>query len=67
MSSNWIPTSEAVKISGYNAEHLRRLVRSGEINARKFGSVWQINRRSLEQYLEQAGEQKDKRWGPRSG
>jgi excisionase family DNA binding protein len=66
MSTKWIPTSEAAKESGYNAEHLRRLVRNGEIKAQKFGSVWQIDRVSLFQYLEQAGNKRDKRWGPRS-
>ncbi len=66
MTTNWIPTTEASKKSGYNAEHLRRLVRNGEIKARKFGFVWQINRKSLDHYLEQASKKKDKRWGPKS-
>jgi hypothetical protein len=67
MNEDWIPTSEATNISGYNAEHLRRLMRSGVIKARKFGSVWQVSKKSLKQYLNLVEIKKDKRWGPRSG
>jgi len=44
---DWIPTAEAMRLTGYNAEYLRRLIRQGKVVARKFGSVWQVDRASL--------------------
>lgn len=61
--TDWITTQEAVRLSGYNPDHLRRLIRAGEIKARKFGIVWQVDRLSLLVYARKAGNAKDKRWG----
>lgn len=65
MEEDWITTEEAVELTGYNPLHIRRLVRAGKINGRKFGSVWQISRLSLLDYLKSATKSKDKRWGPK--
>jgi len=59
----WITTSEAVTISGYHPDHLRRLSRDGYITARKFGIVWQVERKSLLDYLQMAQQSGDKRRG----
>ncbi|MBK9050862.1 MAG: helix-turn-helix domain-containing protein [Chloroflexi bacterium] len=64
MAEEWITSKEAVELSGYHPDHLRRLIRAGEINGRKFGIVWQISRESLLAYLKQAEESTDKRRGP---
>ncbi len=56
--AEWITTAEAAKVSGYHPEHIRRLVKSKKVKAQKFGEVWQIDRRSLLEYVrksEQAG------------
>jgi excisionase family DNA binding protein len=64
--SDWITTTEAIRLTGYNAEYIRRLVRSKKIVARKFGTLWQIDRKSLLSYLKTGRQSEDKRHGPRS-
>jgi hypothetical protein len=54
-----------MRLTGYNAEYLRRLIRQGKVVARKFGSVWQVDRASLLAYHKAAGASDDKRRGPR--
>ncbi|MEM7334750.1 MAG: helix-turn-helix domain-containing protein [Chloroflexota bacterium] len=63
--TEWITTAQAAKISGYHLIHLRRLLRAGEIEGQKFGTVWQVSKQSLETYLETAVNSNDKRWGPK--
>ncbi len=63
--TDWIPTDEAMRPTGYNAEYLRRLIRQGKVKAQKFGAVWQISRSSLLAYRENAQSTEDKRRGPR--
>ena len=65
MADEWITSAEAAELSGYHPEHLRRLVREGRIKARKFGIVWQIDRKSLLAYLEEAEKSDDRRRGPK--
>jgi hypothetical protein len=64
MIDDWITTREAVEISGYHPDHLRRLIRAGDVEARKFGIVWQVSRQSLLSYLKDAQDSTDKRRGP---
>lgn len=64
MTDDWITTREAVELSGYHPDHLRRLIRAGDIEARKFGIVWQVSRQSLLSYLKDAQGSTDKRRGP---
>jgi excisionase family DNA binding protein len=66
MSPDWITTAEAVELSGYHVNHIRRLIRRGHIDAQKFGPVWQISRSSLIRYIRKAESSKDKRWGPKT-
>lgn len=51
--SDWIPTSEAAKLSGYSGYHIRELIHEGKVKAQKFGEVWQVSRKSLLAYLRQ--------------
>lgn len=51
----WITTAEAKSLTGYNAEHIRRLVRSGKVKAKKWGKEWMIEKNSLLAYLESEG------------
>lgn len=46
----WMTVQEAAKLTGYHAEYLRILIREGKLNARKFGTVWAINKSSLLTY-----------------
>jgi excisionase family DNA binding protein len=65
MADDWITTREAVELSGYHPYHLRRLIREGKINSRKFGTIWQVSRESLLKYLQEAQKSSDKRRGPK--
>ena len=55
MPDKWITTSEALALTGYNAEHIRRLVRSEKVKARKWGKEWMVDRESLLAYLKTEG------------
>jgi excisionase family DNA binding protein len=60
----WITVNEAAKISGYNEEHITRLIRDGKIRAQKFSIVWQVSRASLLAYIEKTEKMGNKR-GPK--
>ncbi len=57
----WLTVNEAAKLSGYNADHLRELIRDGKIKARKFSIVWMVSRESLLEYLKKAQAMGEKR------
>ena len=61
----FITVQAAAEISGYNAQYLRRLLRTGKLENIKIGQVWLIKIGSLESYLQQNGLVKDHRWGPK--
>ena len=63
-SVEWLTVGEAVKSSGYNADHLREVIREGKIEARKFSIVWMVNRDSLLAYLAKQEKSGSKR-GPK--
>ncbi len=65
--ADWISVEEAVEVSGYNAGHIRRLIREGQIQAEKKGLMWWIDQKSLMDYLKEAKKSEDQRRGPRSG
>lgn len=65
MPVSWITVNEGVQLSGYHADHLRRLIRSGEIAAVKKGNAWWVDRDSLLAYIEAARESEDSRRGPK--
>ncbi len=61
----WLTTQQAAELAGYHPERIRELVRSGKVEARKFGPVWQIDRVSLLAYVRNAAKQGKKR-GPKT-
>ena len=61
--AEWITTAEAAQLSGYHVNHIRRLIRAGEIRAQKFGTTLQVDRRSLLAYIKAAEKSTDKRRG----
>jgi len=61
----WITTAEAAQISGYHLNHVRRLLKAGDLQGRKWGSAWMVNRKSLNNYLYKMGEKGGKR-GPKT-
>jgi len=55
----------ATKITGYNAQYLRRLLRSEKLQGTKIGQLWLIKLKSLEGYLQQVEHSTDQRLGPK--
>jgi Helix-turn-helix domain len=64
-NDEWITVSQAANLSGYNEEHIRRLLREGLIHGRKFGIVWQVRHSSMTAYLKKAQVSEDRRHGPK--
>jgi excisionase family DNA binding protein len=61
----WLTINQAAELSGYHPDHIRRIVRKGEIEARKFGPVWAVNHESLISYVHRMELLGEKR-GPKS-
>ncbi|MBC7879584.1 MAG: helix-turn-helix domain-containing protein [Anaerolineales bacterium] len=64
-NQEWLTVNEAAELSGYNADHLRELIREGKIKAQKFSIVWMVDRKSLLAYKMKAQASGEKR-GPKS-
>lgn len=45
--TQWLSAKEAAEIARYHIEHMRRLIRIGEITGRKIITLLQVNRESL--------------------
>ncbi len=56
----WLTTAQAARLTGYNLEYIRRLIRTKKIRAEKWGRDWMIRQASLLGY-----EEKEERRGPR--
>ena len=63
--SDWLSTQEAAKMAGYHPHNILRLIKNNEIEARKWGNSWMIQRESLRQYLLKIEAQGKKR-GPKT-
>lgn len=61
---DWLTTTEAAEMAGYHPDHIRRLIRAGEITARKWGAAWMVDRHSLLEYLNRIETQGQRR-GPK--
>ena len=51
LMEQWITLVEAVKLSGYNSVHLRRLLRAGDVAGKKVSIVWLVDRQDLLRYM----------------
>lgn len=58
---DWLTTYEAVQISGYELDYIRKLVRAKKITGRKWGQSWQVSRKSLQDFLKGREQQGGKR------
>ena len=61
MADDWITIQQAVASSGYHAEHIRKMIRAKRIKAQKFGTFWQISRKSLSAYVQDQKDRGEKR------
>lgn len=50
----WLTTFQAADLSGYHSNYIRKLLREGKVQGRKWGLSWQVNRISLLTFLEKA-------------
>ncbi|GER78946.1 helix-turn-helix domain-containing protein [Chloroflexi bacterium CFX6] len=65
---DWLTTYEAARVSGYNPDYIRQLIRSQKVRGRKWGLSWQVSRRSLEEYVKKAEKLGERRGAkPRPG
>jgi excisionase family DNA binding protein len=60
----WLTTYEAARITNYDPDYIRKLVRAKKIKARKWGQSWQVHRDSLFEYLKKTEMLGDRR-GPK--
>jgi len=51
---DWLTTYEAARISGYNPDYIRQLIRARRLIGRKWGLSWQVQRNSLQEYVKNA-------------
>ena len=58
---DWLTTYEAVRLSGYELDYIRKLVRAKKIVGRKWGQSWQVSRTSLLEFLKSKEQQGQKR------
>jgi excisionase family DNA binding protein len=65
-SDEWLTTEQAAELSGYHVNYLRKLIRRGDIQARKLSFLWLVHRQSLLDYMAQAEQSDDKRRGPKT-
>ncbi len=62
---NCISVKAAAFHSGYNVQYLRRLLRDGRLSGMKLGQTWLLDKIGFEDYLENAHQACDKRFGPK--
>ena len=60
-----ITVQAAAKVTGYNIQYLRRILRSGALKGVKIGQMWLIEMEALETYLQHVETTSDRRCGPR--
>jgi hypothetical protein len=59
--TDWITTDDAVQLSGYNANYLRILIRTGKVKGEKWARSWQVSESSLRAYLKETATHGQKR------
>jgi excisionase family DNA binding protein len=64
-NDEWLTVRESARLTGYHEEYVRLLIREGKVVARKFGSVWAVNKPSILKYLKSAENSLDRRNGPK--
>jgi len=58
---DWLTTYEATRVSGYELDYIRKLIRAQKIMGRKWGQSWQVSRQSLLKFIEDRKKQGEKR------
>ncbi len=50
---DFVTTEEAARILQFHVEHVRRLLREGDLQGEKIGTAWLVLKKSVEDYQEQ--------------
>ena len=50
---DFITTEDAAHILNFHVEHVRRLLREGDLKGEKIGTAWLVLKKSVEEYQEQ--------------
>ena len=66
VTEDYITVKTASKFSGYNEQYLRRILREGIFKTRKIGQIWLIDHSEFVNYLSEATQATDKRFGPQT-
>lgn len=64
----YVSAKRAAALTGFSEQYITSLARAGKVVARRLndpGGVWLIDKRSLLQYAEQAGRDRNGRFGAR--
>ena len=61
---DYITVKTAAELSGYNQQYLRRLLRRDILKSKRIGQLWLIERHGFVDYLKDAEQSTDKRFGP---
>lgn len=51
-SEEWLSIADAARLTNYNPESIRRLIRQGKIKAKKVVIVWLVEKQSLLDYVD---------------
>lgn len=65
VAEGWITTDDAAALTGYARATVRRLVGQGQVEARKVGRDWLVNRESLLAYrgrMDELGNERHNPW-----
>jgi len=66
ISGEYLTVRSAAEISGYNQQYIRRLLRKGVFRTIKIGQFWLIDHSVFVNYMSEATQAKDKRFGPQA-
>jgi excisionase family DNA binding protein len=64
ISGQYLTVQTAADATGYNAQYLRRLLRTGKLEGLRVAQVWLIRLEGLQVYLERMQSRSDRRCGP---
>ena len=51
----WLTTEEAAEILDYHPESVRRMLRKGQLQSKKFGRTWMIEKASIDTFQASLG------------
>jgi len=51
--SDFVTTEEAARMLKFHVEHVRRLLREGDLQGAKMGTAWLVLKKSVEEYIKE--------------